>query len=109
MDLVRETVPPSTRIILEEIFPREFRNPSQEQEKVAKVNEMIREYWKEEDGTGGGITLAQCGRAFVTDETKGFNEGAWRVKIPLMPDKLHPSASGVKIWMDCVKAQMRNI
>jgi lysophospholipase L1-like esterase len=111
VDLVRGGVPASTRIILQEIFPREFRNPGKKQQiKVAEVNEMMREQWKQEVGTGGGggVTLAQCGRDFVTDETLGLDERDWKVKVPLMPDHLHPSASGVKLWMDCLKAQMVN-
>jgi len=92
---------PSSTIILEQLFPRGDAGGDL-QETVAQVNALIREQWKG-DKT---LHLSHCGQIFVMEGSNNLDERSWILNIDLMPDKLHPGAHGVKLWMECLEEML---
>ena len=88
-EVVKERAPRS-EVYVVELLPR-----AKLQKQVAQVNAMIG------SGVGSRIKVLKCGSELV--ENAWDEEEEWRVDVGMMPDGLHPSGEGVKVWMKCLK------
>jgi lysophospholipase L1-like esterase len=87
---------PKTKVLLLGVFPR-GEKPNAQREKIAKINTIIA---KLDDG-GKTVKYLDIGPKFVeADES---------ISKEVMPDYLHLSEKGYRIWADAVKAPIQDL
>ncbi|MBI1916670.1 MAG: GDSL family lipase, partial [Planctomycetes bacterium] len=87
---------PKTKVLLLGIFPRGPK-PNPQREKIKQVNEIIA---KLDDG---GKTVEYL------DLAEKFLEKDGTLSKEIMPDYLHLSAKGYRIWADAVKGPIKEL
>jgi len=81
---------PKTKILLLAVFPRGVK-PNPQREKIAEVNKIIAKL----DDQGKSVKFLDIGSKFLKEDGMLPKE--------IMPDALHLSKDGYRIWADAVK------
>jgi hypothetical protein len=87
---------PSAKILVLGILPREVGGNVEDIKKVSAINGMLAS-----NGWHKGVTYADTG--------KGFLDENGRVRVDLMPDKLHPNKEGYEVWGRAIEPVLRKM
>ena len=87
---------PKMKILVLGIFPRSAKASDQIRDKIKETNEMIAEF-----ADGKMVVYKDIGDKFLTEDGT--------LEKTIMPDLLHLSPAGYKIWADAIKADVEKL
>lgn len=116
VDVLQKALP-STTILVNEIFPRQDSKVVTDVGKhIDLLNALLTDYFthdSEQNKSAGSrkhnstddsfVHFLQCGQLFKPTQMQLAKDKNTLVNVDLMPDKLHPGAMGMKIWLtECI-------